>query len=195
MAFFFWLHFNSTYFLSLFRKLSILLPYTRRNRPYTGLFEMIVGVLTTCHTQYTWDSSICIFYLIEKTLQVFLHTLQVLYMSTICNSTGLFEMIVGVLTTCHTQYTWGSSICIFYLIEKTLQVLVTYLTGALYVHSLWFYKHQHDNRVRSACQRWWFQWRTTPPSLMNGNAICWINESAWQSFPCLHVTSKILIPN
>ena len=27
---------------------------------------------------------------------------------------------------------------------------------------LWFYKHQHDNRVRSklsvACQRWWFQW-------------------------------------
>ena len=23
----------------------------------TGLFEMIVGVLTTCHAQYTWDSS------------------------------------------------------------------------------------------------------------------------------------------
>ena len=50
----------------------------------------------------------------------------------------------------------------FYLIEP-LQVFVTYLTGALYVHPLWFYKHQHDNRVRSelsvACQRWWFQWR------------------------------------
>jgi len=33
---------------------------------------------------------------------------------------------------------------------------VTYLTGALYVHPLWFYKHQHENRVRSklfvACQ-------------------------------------------
>ena len=28
---------------------------------YTGLFEMIVGVLTTCHTHYTWDRSICIF--------------------------------------------------------------------------------------------------------------------------------------
>ena len=31
------------------------------------------------------------------------------------------------------------------------------------MHPLWFYKHQHDNRVRSklfvACQRWWFQWR------------------------------------
>ena len=57
-------------------------------------------------------------------------------------------MIVGVLTTCHTQYT---------------PKFVTYLTGALYVHPLWFYKHQHDNRVRSkvfvACQRWWFQWR------------------------------------
>ena len=31
----------------------------------------------------------------------------------------------------------------------TLPVFVTYLTGALYVHRLWFYKHQHDNRVRS----------------------------------------------
>ena len=28
---------------------------------YTGSFEMIVGVLTTCHTQYIWDRSICIF--------------------------------------------------------------------------------------------------------------------------------------
>jgi len=31
------------------------------------------------------------------------------------------------------------------------------------VHPLWFYKHQHDNRIRSklsvACQWWWFQWR------------------------------------
>ena len=30
------------------------------------------------------------------------------------------------------------------------------------MHPLWFYKHQHDNRVCSklfvACQRWWFQW-------------------------------------
>jgi hypothetical protein len=31
----------------------------------------------------------------------------------------------------------------------TLQGFVTYLTGALYVHTLWFYKHQPDNRVRS----------------------------------------------
>jgi len=33
--------------------------------------------------------------------------------------------------------------------RTTLQVFVTYLRGALYVHPLWFYKHQHDNRVRS----------------------------------------------
>ena len=72
-------------------------------------------------------------------------------------------MIVGVLTTCHTQYTRDRGICIVLFNRTTLQVFVTYLTGALYLHPLWFYKHQHDNRVRSklsvACQRWSFQWR------------------------------------
>ena len=58
-------------------------------------------------------------------------------------------MIVLVLTTCHTQYTWDSSRCIFLFNITTLQVFVTYLTGALCVHPLWFYKHQHDNRVHS----------------------------------------------
>ena len=53
--------------------------------------------------------------------------------------------------------------CMYFLFNRTtLQVFVTYLTDALYVHPLWFYKHQHDNPVRSklfvACQRWWFQW-------------------------------------
>jgi len=72
---------------------------------YTGLFEMIVGVSTTYHTQYTSDRNICFFYLIEKHSIFLLHTLQVLYMCTLCDSTGLFEIIVGVLTTCHTQYT------------------------------------------------------------------------------------------
>jgi len=33
--------------------------------------------------------------------------------------------------------------------RTTLQVFVTYRTGALYVHPLWFYKRQHDNRVSS----------------------------------------------
>ena len=44
--------------------------------------------------------------------------------------TGLFKMTVGVVTTCHTQYTWDRSLCIFLFNRTTLQVLVTYLTGA-----------------------------------------------------------------
>ena len=70
--------------------------------------------------------------------------------------TGLFKMIVGVLTTCHTQYTWDRSIYIFLYNRTTLQVFVAYLTSALCMQPLWFYKHQHENRVRSklfvACQ-------------------------------------------
>ena len=51
-------------------------------------------------------------------------------------NTGLFKMIVGVLTTCHAQYTSDSSICIFLFNRTTLQVSVAYLTGALYIHPL-----------------------------------------------------------
>jgi len=51
---------------------------------------MIVGVLTTCHTQYTWGRSICIFfYLMEQHSKFSLHTLQVLYTCTICDSTNI----------------------------------------------------------------------------------------------------------
>ena len=48
-----------------------------------------------------------------------------------CIYTGLFEMIFGVLTTCHTQYSWDRSMCIFLFNRTTLQIFVTYLTGAL----------------------------------------------------------------
>jgi len=54
---------------------------------------MIVGVLTTCHTQYTWDRSICIFYLIEQHSEFLLRTLQVLYMCTLCDSTNINTII------------------------------------------------------------------------------------------------------
>jgi len=81
----------------------------------TGLFEKIFGVLTICHTQYTWNSSICVFYVIEQHSKFLLHTLQMLYMCTVCGSTGLFEKFVRVLTTCHTQYTWNSSTCVFFI--------------------------------------------------------------------------------
>ena len=61
--------------------------------------------------------------------------------------------------------------------RTTLPVFVTYLTGALYVHPLWFYKHQHDNRDRSklfvACQWWWFQWRFW---FVQEERICWAAE-------------------
>jgi len=90
----------------------------------TGLFEMIVRVLITCHTQYTWDNNICFFYLIEQHAKFLLYTLQVLYMCTLCDSTGLFKMIVGILTTCSKKYTWDSSICVFYLIEQHSQFLL-----------------------------------------------------------------------
>ena len=36
-----------------------------------------------------------------------------------------------------------------HLIEQNSKFLWHTLTGALYVHPLWFYKHQHENRVRS----------------------------------------------
>ena len=60
---------------------------------YAGLFEMIVGVLTTCHTQHTCDRSMCIFYLIEQHSKCLLHTLQVLYMCTLCDSTNISTII------------------------------------------------------------------------------------------------------
>ena len=54
---------------------------------------MIVGVLTTCHTQYTWVRSICVFYLIEHHSKVLLHTLQVPYIYTLCDSTNINTII------------------------------------------------------------------------------------------------------
>jgi len=47
--------------------------------------------------------------------------------------TGLFEIIVGILTTFHTQR-WEYMYFLFN--RTTLQVYVTYLTGALYEHPL-----------------------------------------------------------
>jgi len=86
--------------------------FVHESNQYTGLFKMIVRVLTTCHTQYAWDSSICIFYLIEQHSQFLLHTLQVLYMCTLCDSTNI-------------------------------NTIIEFVRSKLFV----------------ACQRWWFQWR------------------------------------
>ena len=88
-----------------------------------------------------------------------------------------FSKWLSVLTSCHTQYTSDSSICLFSFNRTTLQVFVTYLTGGLYVHPLWFYKHLYDNWFRSklsvTCQRWWFQWRFWfVPSVQDTHALC-----------------------
>jgi len=59
---------------------SLVIDSTKRNmknfyRSYSfvlyRVIQMIVGVLTTCHTQYTWDSSICFFLFNRTTLQIF----------------------------------------------------------------------------------------------------------------------------
>ena len=68
----------------------------------TGLFEMIVGVLTTCHIQYTSDRSIFIFYLIEQHSKFLLHTLQVLYVCTLCDSTNI-NTIIEIFPNCLQQ--------------------------------------------------------------------------------------------
>ena len=105
---------------------------------------------------------------LENSVEMWLHV-----GSYCARNTGLFKMIVGVLTTCHTQYTWDRSIRIFFLFNRTLQVFVTYLIGALYVHPLSFCKRQHDNRVGSklfvACNN--LQFRDTCGKRRNINLI------------------------
>jgi len=67
----------------------------------TGLFKMIVGVLTTCDTQYTLKLQYIYFF-------IFSIIFGRIY-------TGLLDKIVGELTTCHTQRTWDSSTCVFFI--------------------------------------------------------------------------------
>jgi len=57
------------------------------------LFKMIVAILTTCHTQYTSDSSLCVIYLIEQHSKFLFNNLQVLYMCTLCDSTNINTII------------------------------------------------------------------------------------------------------
>jgi len=57
----------------------------------TGLFEMTVGVLTTCHIVEI--GVYVFFYLIEQHSKFLLHTLQVLYMCILCDSTNINTII------------------------------------------------------------------------------------------------------
>ena len=134
-----------------------------------------------------------------------LFTLGSKFSSTPCSEMlqiqGYYKWLSGFLTTCRTQYTWDSSICIFLFNRTTLQVFVTYLTGALYEHPLWFYKHQHDNRVCSkllvACQRWWFQWRfwfvpSVPSREMHNYCTLHIIKENFENF-LIHRCNYILL--
>jgi len=57
-------------------------------------------------------------------------------MRTACGSTGLLEIIVGVLTAAiHNKLQIGEYVY-FLFSRKTLQFFVTYLTDALYMHPL-----------------------------------------------------------
>jgi len=48
------LHLVASIFLCYVTSIPFLGPVTVLNNRNTGLFKMIVGVLTTCYTQYTW---------------------------------------------------------------------------------------------------------------------------------------------
>ena len=78
----------------------------------------------------------CVNHTTEQHCQFLLHTVQLLYMCTVCDSTGLFEMIVGVLTTCHTRYTSDSSICIFFYLTEQHSQFMLHTLQVLYVCTL-----------------------------------------------------------
>ena len=103
-------------------------------------------------------------------------------------------MIVGFLTTCHIQYTWDRSICIFLFNRTTLPVFVTYLIDALYVHPLWFYKHQHDNRFGSklfvACNN--LQFRDTCGKRRNINLVLDVTPQKEITWGCIWRTRCIV---
>ena len=117
---------------------------------------MIVGVLTACLTQHIWDRNIYIYiyiYINRTTLQVLLHNLQLLYKCTLCDSTVLLEMTVGVLRTCHTQYTWDSSVCIFYLIEHFKFLLHNLHIPELKVRNRTAIETTTDDMLQTVCNK------------------------------------------
>jgi len=80
---------------------------------------------------------------------------------------------------------------------------VTYLTGSLYVHPLWFYKHQHENRVLSklfvACQHVAFSQpfaailvNCTPSGEMHNYCTPHIIKENYENF-LIHLCNYILL--
>ena len=93
---------------------------------YTGLFEMIVGVLTTCHTQYNGDRSICIFfYLIEQHSKFLSHILQVLYTWPFVSRNWRYESEAPMkpsLLTCYKQFGTNSIIVLMFVESQRVHI-------------------------------------------------------------------------
>jgi hypothetical protein len=68
---------------------------------------MFVRVLTTCHIQYSWDRSICVFYFIKKRSKFLLHTLQV------CNK----HLELCTCLTCSTCSSVTDGLPVFFLLH------------------------------------------------------------------------------
>jgi len=107
-----------------------------------GCVEMIVGVLTTCHTQHTWDMSICIFLnLIEQHSKFLLHTLQVLYMCTLCDSANINTIYFIFIVPCIITFYEITNRC-----NCTQWILFPYL-----VHSTCFGRHTRPSSGVEHC--------------------------------------------
>jgi len=146
---------------------------------------MIVGGFTTCHTQNTWDRNVCVFVFNRTTLQVFVTYLTgVLYVHPLWFYRVIRNYCRG-LTTCHTHYTWDNSLCIFVFNRTTLQVFVTYLTGAQYVLL--------NNKIHIILSEVYCVWRVVKSPTINSNNTPTLNTDIYHHLPptCFHVCYTI----
>ena len=117
-------------------------------------------------------------------------------------------MIVGVLTTCHSQYTRDRSVCIFLFNRTTLQVFVAYLTDAPFDDStsintiIEFLPHVRDDSFNGGSDPY-LQFRDThapcllklciPPS--NGIVRWWLFPEFGAELPLDICTPTIILNN
>jgi hypothetical protein len=82
-------------------------------------------------------------------------------LATNTDNTGLFEMIVGVFTTCHTQYTWDSSMQLHrwikkFSLEERVQPADIYSCKKQVIYLLWWlfiYEFVHSLKALQICSR------------------------------------------
>jgi len=129
---------------------------------------MIVGGLTTYHTQYTWDRSICFPYLIEQQSKFLLHTLQVLSVALYSSfSRTPYEHLSGLLYLffCHrrptTAFPFTHAPCLLNLCTPTSNGIVRWWLFPEFRAELpldncnWpkFMKCEHTKRLLTAVRR------------------------------------------